>query len=124
QEVALARSIKRLGTKDEVYVLAPRMTYRLKFLNLNRPRIEEPNDRLSFESQQQFSRPALATVMGNIGRVLVSESEHNAAVNFIISPASPYERTVRQFLMGAPGARVTSWAVKDPVSRESTPYYL
>jgi hypothetical protein len=124
QEVALARSIKRLGTGDGVYVLAPRLTYRLKFLNLDRPTIEEPNDGLIFESQQQFSRQALATVMGNIWRVLVSESARKVPVRFIISAASPYGDTVRQFLMSAPGARVTSWQVKDPVSHESMPYYL
>ena len=106
------------------YVLAPRTTYRLTFFNPANPSIAQPNATLNFEAQQHFSRQALTTVMGNVERVLAREAARRMPVNFIISPASPYGDTVRQFLMSAPGARIGSWEVGDPVSHETTAYYL
>ena len=124
QEVALARSIKKLRPPGMAYVLAPRTTYRLTFFNPDNPSIEQPNATLNYEAQQRFSRQALTTVMGNVERVLAREAARRMPVNFIISPASPYGDTVRQFLMSAPGARIGSWEVGDPVSHETTAYYL
>jgi len=124
REVALARSIKKLGSGGGVYVLAPHLTYRLNFLNLDYPNIEQPNENVSLEFEERFSRPVLTKVMGNVERALASEATRHAPVRFIISPASPYGDSVRQFLMTAPGARLESWDVKDPVSHESTHYYL
>src|SRR5262249_28012594 len=120
-EVALARRIRTLPP-GMVYVLAPRVTYRLEFFNPDKPGIAALNSGIG--NSTAFSEWGLAITRGNIEQSLAREAAHHGPVHFVIDPASPYASTIAHALVNTYAAAIRPLSVRNPVSQETTVYSL